>query len=183
MKTKYILHGGSAQKVNANNDIFFREILKDTPDNVKILLAHFAAPKENSLVNKEKDSSQFERAKENKTLHFEVASKDSFIEQVKKADIVYFGGGTTLPLLNVLKMFNNLKELFVGKTIVGESAGANCLSSYCYSPSGGVLQGLGLVPVKTIPHYQVGDEKVFIDTPKELEMLLLPSYQFKVFYI
>jgi len=43
MKTKYILHGGNAQEVNEENDLFFGEIIKDFSESANVLLVQFAA--------------------------------------------------------------------------------------------------------------------------------------------
>lgn len=184
MKTKYILHGGNAQHVNSENDKFFAEILKDTKDKVKILLVEFAGRDEKIDLNYQIDKSQFERVGEDKELAFEVATQPDFTEQIKGADIIYFGGGTTVRLMDKLKKYKNPGDLFSGKIVAGESAGANSLSAYCYSKSGGgVIQCLGCVPVKTIPHYEKGMESNFKDIFPEIEPLFLPEYKFKVFEI
>lgn len=85
----------------------------------------------------------------------------------------------------VLKKFDfDFKKAFTGKTVAGESAGANCLSTFCYSKSGGgIIKGLGLVPVKMIPHYNNEHKKELYTITDNLETLLLPNYQFKVFNI
>jgi len=83
-----------------------------------------------------------------------------------------------------LKQYKNFGDLFSGKIVAAESAGANSLSVYCYSKSGGgVIQCLGLVPVKTIPHYTEGMETNFKDISPDVESLFLPNYKFKVFEI
>ena len=46
---------------------------------------------------------------------------------------------------------------------------------------GGVVKGLGLVPVKIIPHYDGVHEEEFEGLSKGLESLFLPSYQYKIF--
>lgn len=184
MKTKYILHGGSAQHVNAENEKFYKEILKNTKDNLKILLVHFAGEPERSELNKQRDTFQFNNVKESKDITFEIADHNIFINQIKRSDIIYFGGGTTVKLINELKKYKNLKELFINKIIAGESAGMNFLAKYCYSKSGGgVIPCLGFLPIVTIPHYQPGDEKKLTNIPKDMEILLLPNYQYKVFEI
>jgi peptidase E len=179
--TKYILHGGNAQTINLENDLFFKEILKDTPTEVKILLVHFASPIERSEINIERDTFQFNKNKEEKNLKFEIAEESKFIDQIKESDIIYLGGGTTPQLLGVLKNYVNLKEAFEDKIIAAESAGANSLSTYCYSQYGGVMKGLGILPLKVIPHYK-GDHKEDLETiPDDLEIVLLGNYQFKVY--
>jgi peptidase E len=180
--TKYILHGGNAQTPNSENDLFYSEILKDTPNEVKILLVHFAGTTEKSEINKERDTSQFNRIKQDKILTFEIADESKFIDQIHNADVIYFGGGTTPQLLSVLKKYTNLKEALEGKIIAGESAGANFLASYCYTKSGGgVVKGLGILPIKIIPHYS-GEHKEDLEViPDDLEIVLLGNYQFKVY--
>ena len=84
----------------------------------------------------------------------------------------------------MLKKYRNLKELFEGKIIAGESAGAYVLSSCFYSKSeGGIFKGLGFVPVKTICLYSGENREKLNDCPKNLEVLLLPDYAYKLFYI
>ncbi|MCR4322762.1 MAG: Type 1 glutamine amidotransferase-like domain-containing protein [Candidatus Azambacteria bacterium] len=171
--TKCILHGGYAGRVNPENDLFFREILKDTSDEVNVLLVHFARNEDEYERFFEENTTQFKRNKENKNLSFEVASEDDFINQVDKSDVIYLQGGPTLKLLKVLKKYPNLEENLKSKTVAGESAGAYVLSSCFYSKSeGGVFDGLGFVPVKTICHY-IGENKEELDRcPHYLEKVI-----------
>jgi cation transport ATPase len=56
--------------------------------------------------------------------------------------------------IRALKKFPNLKELLNGKIIAGESAGVNVFGKFFYSPSvDKVGEGLGILPLKIIPHY------------------------------
>lgn len=119
-----------------------------------------------------------------KKLSFELATENNFTEQIKRSNVVYFGGGTTVRLMDRLKEYKGLGNLFGGKIVAGESAGANSLSAYCYSkPGGGIIQGLGLVSVKTMPHFAEGMESNFKDIYPEIESLFIPEYKFKVFEI
>ncbi len=110
------------------------------------------------------------------------ADPDKFEDQVKHADAIYFHGGTTSKLLEALKRFPNLASLLAGKTIAGESAGANVMGRYSYSKSAdGVLEGLGLLPIKVIPHYS-NDYAVKLDgVGEDLELVALKEYEFKVY--
>lgn len=184
LMTKYVLHGGNAQDIDSRNDEFFKEILKDAPANPRILLVHFAGKPERKDINWERDTKQFERVKGDRNLTFESADEQSFLDQILTADVIYFGGGTTQRLLDTIKKFAGLKELFNGKIVAGESAGANALSAFSYSKSGGgIFQGLGIIPVKTIPHYK-GEHKEDLDAILgDLEILLLPEYKYRVFNI
>jgi len=185
MSTKYILHGGNAQDKNDENSKFFREIISDYPNGANILLVQFAAMPEKQDIYKERHTSQFEDVSDGRKLNFQVADVDNFIDQAKWADILYFcgssGGGATVRLLDQMHKFNNLKELFDGKTVAGESAGTNCLTSLCYSKSGGIIHGLGLVPVKSIVHYEPNDEMALENIEDNLKSVYLKSYQYTVF--
>ncbi len=180
--TKYILHGGDAQIFNNENDLFFREILKDCPNNPKILLVYFAKEVDRIPKNKAEDVEHFEKNKESKQLSFEIASEEYFLNQINNSDIVYIHGGSTVKLMSVLSKFENLQNHFKGKIVAGESAGANALSTICYSPSVDlVVKGLGILPVKIIPHYLPGKEIKLEGARQELELLLLSVYKYKVF--
>ncbi len=184
MKTTHILHGGSAQHINSENDVFFREILKKTSSKPRILLVHFASPPERLELNKEKDTHQFLRNKGDKELIFTEAEEGKFIEQINQSDVIYLGGGTTGQFLTKLRAYPDLADSFKGKIVAGESAGANVQATYCYSKSvSGIIKGLGLLPVFMYPHYEKGREKEIDLTqiPDPLEKLFLANYQFRVF--
>ena len=185
MKTKVLLHGGFAGHINTQNDVFFKEILKDVSNTTKVLLVLFAKSADKVSVNRDEDIAQFERNKGDKTISYQLADEESFVEQVKTSDAIYFHGGDTLKLLDTLKKFGDLKELFRGKIIAGESAGAYVLSKYFHSErAGGVFEGLGIVPVKTICHYTEKSkdrEDLLKECSPELETLLLPDYSYRVF--
>ncbi|PCI21324.1 hypothetical protein COB64_00375 [Candidatus Wolfebacteria bacterium] len=94
MQTKFILHGGYASKLNAENDSFFREILSDAPENPQILLVNFAKDEREYEQTSQKDKTQFNRNNiDNRNLSFNTANQDSFEKQIVEADIVYLHGG------------------------------------------------------------------------------------------
>ena len=182
MKTKFILHGGFTPGGKQENDDFFQEILKSAPQKVKILLVYFAKESDRIAKNKEEDIEQFNKNKGDKILSFEVATEELFPKQVKVADVVYLHGGHSGKLLDALKKFSNLKRLFAGKIIAGDSAGANVLTSAFYSQKIGVSEGFGLISVKIICHYLVENKDKLNNIKPDLETLFLPEYQFKIFY-
>ncbi len=183
MKTKYILHGGFTPKnKNENNEDFYKEILKDAPEGAKILIVPFAKDIDRIPVSVARVTAEFNKNKWQEKFDFEVANEESFIKQIESSNVIYFQGGKTLKLLEVLKKFSNLKKMFEGKIIAGESAGANVLGKFFYSPSAnGVFEGLGLLPIKVIPHYSLKYRDVFKDTGSDLDCLYLKEYQYKVF--
>jgi len=185
MKTKFILHGGFTKgKTEENNSEFYAEILKDAPEGAKILLVCFAKNDERVPIATERVKTEFNKSKWQKEITFEVASEQSFVEQIKSANVVYFHGGTTLKLLEALKKFPNLKDILNGKIVAGESAGANVFGEFFYSPSTDkVDEGLGFFPLKIIPHYSEQYKGKLDGLGKELELLSLTEYEYKVFEI
>jgi peptidase E len=183
MKTKFILHGGFTPK-NTNEDLsdFYREMLKDAPESGKVLIVPFAKDAERVVPASERVKGELNDSKEQKNLTIEVANEENFVEQMKSADVIYFQGGKTLRLLEVLKKFPNLESLLQGKVVAGDSAGANVFGKLFYSPSAnGVFEGLGILPLKIIPHYEEEYKDVFKDQGEDLEPLYLREYEYKVF--
>lgn len=182
MKTKYILHGGFPGHANPENDKFFQEILKDTSKDTKILLVYFAKELDKVPACLAEDKARFLKNKVDKKIFFEVANELQFEEQLLKTDVVYLHGGNPLKIMNTLKMFSNLKSCLAEKVVVGESAGAYALSTIFYSEhNGGILEGLGFLPIKTICHYVKEKDGVLNSYRPDLELLVLSDYQFKVY--
>lgn len=182
MRTKFILHGGFTWGAKQENDAFLKEILRTTPNKVKVLLVYFAKELDRIAKNQEEDIKQFTKNKGDKTLSFEVATEKSFPEQVGGSDVIYLHGGHSGMLLDALKKYPNLKQLFDGKIIAGDSAGANVVCSAFYSMKIGVEEGLGLLPIKIIPHYLEENSDKLKDVKPELATLFLPEYQFEIYY-
>lgn len=182
MSTKFILHGGYAGRPNSGNDEFFKEILKGAPQNTKILLVYFAKGKNEYERMQREDAAQFEKNKGERDISFEIASLESFLQQVAQSDVIYLHGGNTSKLLKELKRCLGLRNLMDEKIVVGESAGAYVLSSCFYSKiESGIFEGLGFVPVKTICHYAGENAEKLKECSDGLETLLLADYQYKVY--
>lgn len=183
MKTKFVLHGGYAKGAKQEDDAFFSEILKNASKDAKILLVYFAESDDRVAERYADDLEQFNKNKGDKTLFFDVAIEWSFAEQAKRADIIYLHGGHTGRLLDALKRISNLRDIFGGKFIAGDSAGANVLCSAFYSKTIGVSEGLGFIPIKIICHY-IEENKNKLDHIKpDMETLFLGEYETKTFLI
>lgn len=158
--TKYILHGGALKKNNKDNVLFLREIVSDLPDPVSILIVcHMMDDKDWNEVL-EDDRRKFKAAIPDRELNLILADedKDTFIEQVKKADVVFMHGGRTRIIRDFLKEIPNIESLWKGKTVAGTSAGALALTKYWYENDDDTYNiGLGILPFKLFCHYT--DEK------------------------
>ncbi len=187
MQTKFILHGGFTPKTVQEDDAFFKEILKDAPQNPKILLVYFAKEEDRVAKNREEDIAQFEKNRGNKTISFETANEKEFSDQIARSDVIYLHGGRSVKILETLSKFKNLGQLFKGKTIAGDSAGANVLSVCFYSrASDGIFEGLGILPIKLIPHYSEDQNEKLQELKKrhsDMETVILSEYQTRIFYL
>jgi peptidase E len=183
METKLILHGGFDPTGRQENDPFFKEMLRDAPNEAKVLLVYFAKEDDRVPKNREEDIEQFNKNREGKTLSFETATRDAFLEQVQQADVIYLHGGRTKKLLEGLKGFSNFGQLFHGKIVAGDSAGANVLATAFYSSTMGIGEGFGILPIKVICHYVEENKDKLAHIRPDLETLFLKSYQYKVFDI
>lgn len=184
MKTKVILYGGfNPNQEGDGNASFSKEILREAPEGAKVLIVPFSKEADRVVPTTERVKNELNAQKWQESLIFEVATQDGFVEQVKLADIVYIQGGSSSKIIEALKRYPNLGELLVGKIVAGDSAGANALSTYFYSPSSDTLtEGLGILPIKMIPHYKEEYAGKLDSVGQVLEEVFLPEYTFKVFY-
>lgn len=183
---KFILHGGfSIEKFPAQeDDNFFTEILKDTTENVKILLVYFAEREEMIQIRIEQDKESFKKIGKLKKLEYKIATKENFQEECRWADVIYLHGGRTSNLLEKLKKYENIKQIFTGKTIAADSAGVNVLAQFSYGRnSKETKEGFRILPFKVVVHYIDGDINPLKDTEPNLETIFLKEYETKVFYI
>ena len=184
MKTKFILHGGFTKgRTDEDNSDFYAEILRDTNANPRILLVPFAKEPDRVIPAVEKITGEFNAVKGTKELDIDVANEKNFISQLDLADIAYFHGGRSLRLLEALKKYPELKNHLAGKVVAGESAGSNVWGTYFYSPRADqVSEGLGILPIKIIPHYQNEYEGKLDSVGADLEEVLIPEYEHRAFF-
>ncbi len=183
MRTKFILHGGfNAEKSDEDNSNFYTEILKDTPEVIHLLLVPFAKDSDRVAPAVHKVSAEFvKNNKWNKHIEIKVATEEGFLKQLEWANVMYFHGGVSLKLLDTLRQFPNIETYLPDKTVAGESAGANVWARYFYSPKAdSVSEGLGILPIKIIPHFKEEYRGKLNNVGVEIEELQLPEYTFRV---
>ena len=187
-KTKYILHGGFTRVNNDLNRTFFGEITRDVPDGGTVLLVYFASEQNDDHEKEKEDEAKLKEQSRGKNLKFLVAIQEDFLRQLAQADAVYIRGGSTEKLLDTLRTYHDLKSSVEGKTIAGSSAGAYAIARFgAAHRSEDVREGLGLLPLRVVCHYESADyppnprslEKLK-GTATELDLLLLRDYEWKV---
>lgn len=188
--TKCILHGGFTREDNELNRGFYDEFMKNVPDGGAVLLVYFAARSDEDMPERIDEHKQMcKEAATGKNINFIVATREHFLDEVKLADAIFFNGGSTSKLMREIEPFRDLKSLMGGKTIVGSSAGAYMMAKYGASHTEEVVrEGLGLVPVRLICHYQSSklppsdlSVEQLKKTALELELVYLTDFEWKVF--
>lgn len=186
--TKYILHGGYVGAINEDNDNFFREFVVGLDKEINILLCYFAKKEELKENEKfQRDSKRIYDVNNNKKINCIFADRKNFSNQVKNADVIYFGGGSTFLLLEELKTIKNLEKLFKNKVIAGSSAGAYVFCKYFYENDDDKLgRGLGILDLKCFCHFDESKlklvEKLRNYKEKDLEILTLPEFKYQIIY-
>ena len=188
--TKFILHGGFTRRDNELNRTFYEEFVKDVPNHGNILLVYFASRYEDVSETYEEMSKRIQEQSGDKEFRFTQASEEDFMKQLGDADAVYFHGGSTNKLLDVLRTYLGIEKQIAGKTVGGSSAGAYAIAKYGASHSEDrVREGLGLLPIRLACHYESeelppaeGAMKVLKESFTEFELILLKDCDWKVFY-
>ncbi len=183
-KTKFVLYGGfNPKEVTPRNFEFSQELLREAPENARVLVVPFSKEPDRITPTRERVSNELNAAKWQQSISIEGATEEKFMDQIQNADVIYFQGGSSSKLLEVLKKYPGLKDALVGKTIGGDSGGGNVLCAFFYSPkTETVTEGLGILPLKMIPHFKEEYRSAFDALAPELESVLLPEYTHKVFY-
>lgn len=191
--TKYILVGGYLHKAKDGGKAFCEELVKGINNKpVKILNCMFARSRDSWDKKIKENDALF--SKYIKDFELELALPDKFTEQVKRSDVIFLQGGYTSQLLELLNKDNGWIKELDGKVLAGTSAGAEVIAKYYYVLSTPRLgDGLGLLPVKLVPHWKsdyfddsvqnIDWEKVLKelkDYKEELPIYTLVEGEFKV---
>jgi hypothetical protein len=153
--TKYILNSGGIKRHLKLKKKFHQEIVKDIDSDPKFLLCNFAQGREywESKFQGYSDTIA-EDMPEGVKPSFELAMPDTFAEQCKRADVIYFHGGDDHLLQFWMKQFN-LDEIFKNKVVATNSASSDMVATHHWTCDWRqCADGLGILPIKFIPHYK-----------------------------
>lgn len=152
MVTTYILAGGNDRSTAGYGERLSGEIARNVT-NPTILSCFFSYPAE-EWEAKAQDWQPWFADYFGSDVRYDYARKETFLEQIDQADVIYLHGGDTRLLFDTLPSADALKEHFKGKVIVGSSAGANVLSKNYWSSKRAVpARGLGIVNSNIMVHY------------------------------
>jgi len=153
--TKYVLNSGGLRNQPELARKFFAETVDGLGNKPKILVCLFARQREywESKFQDDKDSAATTDPS-GVTPDFQMAMPDTFEEQVEWSDIVVIHGGDDHLLLYWLKRFD-LPRIWEGKVVAVSSAGSDVLAKHFWTCDWrGCMDGLGILPIKFLPHYQ-----------------------------
>lgn len=178
--TKYILIGGGIHSAKDKGKLFCEEILSNFNKNktIKILNCLFARNKEDWSLKFKSDKEFYDKNLNNFEIEF--ADPKIFIEQIKKSDVVFFQGGNPHLLMSNLCSTGDWIKACQGKTLIGTSAGADIFVKYYgVGKTSNIGEGLGILPIKFIPHWKSAEYEKKYDTEVDWENLLekLKSYK------
>lgn len=189
--TTYILHGGFVSREGESNTRMFQRLTELLPEKATLLIVFFA-----SRHSAEEDAKAFRTYGEliqlstaRTSWSFVHASVEGFLDEVKEADCIIMRGGSTNKLIAALRAYNDLATAFHGKVVVGSSAGAYALARLGPShDKDEVRNGLGLVPVRVVCHYESSElppnsdaVKTLQKTESQLPLVLLGDGEWKEF--
>jgi peptidase E len=190
--TKYILIGGYADRADDGGKALCQEMVDGFDQPVRILVCLFARSRETWEKLFEDDRFFFAKQLPKLKTILTMAQPESFVEQIKKADVIYFRGGPTRQLIDMVSACKGWEDELDGKTVAGTSAGANFLAKQYYSLDNLEVQdGLNILPIKVLVHYRSDYNAPNIDWNKayhaldssgdeDMQLLTLHEGEFKV---
>lgn len=153
--TKFILIGGYPYKAADGGKSMCEEAITGINNPVRVLVCLFARKNEQWTKLLNDNLNFFKRNLLDTKLIFSLATEKDFLKQIEYNDLIYFNGGDTTDLANVLNRIDGWQEKLKTKTVMGSSAGAEIFSKYCYDIElFKISEHYGLVPVKMIVHYR-----------------------------
>jgi peptidase E len=153
--TKYILNSGGLKNNPEKAAKFNQEIVKGLGSAPHILFCYFATARESWEERFKEHAKRFLESMESGiNPKLELAFPDKFIEQLKNNDAVILHGGDDTLLMHWLKQYD-LPKAWTEKVVAGSSAGSDVLAKYFWTCDWRKnMDGLGILPLKFIPHYK-----------------------------
>ena len=153
--TKYVLNSGGIKHQPELKKKFHQELVKGLGNNPKFLLCNFAQGRE---YWETKFQGYADAIAEDMPAgvgpSFALALPADFVMQCAQADVIYFHGGDDHLLQYWIKQFD-YRTLFKDKVVAGNSAGADMVATHHWTCDWrACADGLGILPIKFIPHYQ-----------------------------
>lgn len=189
--TTYLLHGGMTFKNYPGNNLFFSKFteLVEKPE-VSILLCYWARLKNNWEERSNKDIKRIIKNSSKKTHIHIVSNPNELFAKIAEHDVLYVAGGEAELLEPYYKDLGFLKEKLNNKLYAGSSIGT-FLASTNYVLSGNnqdtnrAHQGIGLLPLQTLCHWNIEtkkEQKLKLLRKQRLPVLVLNEFEYITLY-
>lgn len=190
--TTFVLHGGKTSQQNPENEYFFKQFAELVPkEKVVVLLCYFSRPKEAWTQLVERDVATIRRNTP-KTIEVLLAENpDDLLQKITDADVLYVAGGDAEPIEALYPALTPLAAKLDGKVYAGSSMGAFMASkqyvlSYDAQDTETVHQGLGLLQIQSLCHWDLEQEKTqklaLLQMSSSDPILVLKEFETVVFY-
>ena len=169
MKTKLILNSGGIENNPKFKKKFHQEMIDILGEKgiICILMCSFAQPREHWERKFPEYSGSIKNDLPSQGLKFELAMPDTFEEQVKKADIIYFDGGDAFLFSYWMNKFNT--SIFSNKVLVTSSASSDYFCDSFWSKEWKKpINGSAILPIKFMAHYGANPEIDWMKAEKQL---------------
>lgn len=153
--TKYVLNSGGIKRQPKLKKQFHQELVKGLGSNPMFVLCNFAQGREYWEPKFQGYSDAIAEDMLNGVKPtFELAMPADFVEQCERADVIYFHGGDDHLLQYWMKHFD-IPAIFKDKVVATNSASSDMLTTHYWTCDWrACANGLGILPIKFIPHYQ-----------------------------
>ena len=173
--TTFILHGGKTSIDVPENEVFyshFTDLVEK--DEVKIIMCYWARNRNRWGALFERDKLKVLKQTTKKVLFSVAESVEDLYTKLATHNVLYVSGGDAEPIEAYLPELTDLKKNLDGKVYLGSSMGAfivskNYVLSLDSQDTHSVHQGLGLVPISILCHWNM-------ETNKKEKMKLLTDY-------
>jgi peptidase E len=153
--TKYVINSGGLRNNIPSAKKFVAEIVKDLGNEPNILFCFFAQPREDWEEVFPIYAKGFQDwLPDNIQPKFELAFPDKLENQIKTNDAIYIHGGDDHLLKYWFSHFA-IPDIWKNKVVATNSASTNILAkSFWTCDWRQCFNGLGILPIKVIPHYK-----------------------------
>lgn len=151
---KIIVVGGYPHKAKDGGKAFYKSLVADFSEPVKVLMCFFARPKDNWQDAFLQDKNYFATNLPNVKVEIKLATHENFIEELKWCNSIYFRGGD-IDLVPLMSEYSDWQNYLDGKIVAGSSMGAYMLSKYYFDISSNTIKnGTGTTNTKVIVHWK-----------------------------
>lgn len=163
--TTYLLHGGATSKDLEGNNKFFGQFTELVSKNaVKVLLCYWSRNKNEWQKLTDRDTTKIKASSEKEVSFHVVENVEELFSLIDDYNVLYVAGGDAELLEPYYEKLSGLKAKLNGKVYAGSSMGAFMASdayvlSFDGQDSGTQHKGLGLLPIQTLCHWDVEQNK------------------------